>query len=114
MKERIVEANRLFMVGDHQGAIDHLQPLLDAGDVDAQATFGTWCMLDLARFTDAEHWLRLAADSGSGLAAHNLFTLYSTGWPGRAPDRELARHYMQRAVDTGFEATVSANPLWWK
>ena len=71
-------------------------------------------MCEFAKYDQAERWLRSAADAGHGGAAHNLAVLYSGGWPGREPDKTRASAYFQIAVDSGFEASVASDPLWWK
>jgi TPR repeat protein len=62
----------------------------------------------------AESLLLALAKSGSGPAAHNLGTLYVTGAAGVSPDAERSAYWYQRAVDSGFEATIASNPEWFK
>ncbi len=62
----------------------------------------------------AESLLLAAAEAGNGHAAHNLATLYAAGGPGVCSDFEKSTFWYQRAVDSGFEATVSSDPEWFK
>ena len=114
MASAVSRAREALERGDHALGHDLLREQACAGDCEAQAMLGLWCMLDLERFDDAECWLRPLADSGNGYAAHNLAVLYSIGWPERESDRDRAAVYFQIAVDSGFEAGVASDPLWWK
>ena len=114
MSDQIAKAAAAFERGDHALGRDLLFPLAEAGDHEAQAVLGTYCWLDLGSFDAAERWLRTAADAGHGGAAHNLGVLYSTGWPGQAPDADRSRHYLKMACDSGFEHAVASAPMWWK
>ena len=62
----------------------------------------------------AELLLLAAAEAGNGHAAHNLGTLYATGGPGVPVDREKSVFWFERALESGFEATVSSDPAWFK
>lgn len=62
----------------------------------------------------AETLLLALACSGDGHAAHNLGTLYATGWDGVAADPAKSQEWYQRALDSGFEATVASDPTWFK
>jgi TPR repeat protein len=62
----------------------------------------------------AESLLLQAAKSGSGSAAHNLGSLYASGGPGVKKDKEKSRKYFEQALASGFEETVSSDPVWFR
>lgn len=62
----------------------------------------------------AEAMLLREAQTGSGLAAHNLGTLYATGAPGVSADVAKSRHWYEKALVSGFEAQVASDPTWFK
>lgn len=73
----------------------------------------------MAKFLDgdlvaAEAMLLELAEAGDGHAAHNLGTLYATGGPGVGLDGTKSRFWFERALASGFEATVSADPEWFR
>ncbi|HXC53410.1 MAG TPA: hypothetical protein VN634_21165 [Candidatus Limnocylindrales bacterium] len=104
----------------HRNAFDEvrklLEPLASQGDLEAQTALGTYLTLtgDQTSYTEGVRWLRTAADIGYGHAAHNLATALSTGGPDSPPDRTEFLKYMEIAHRSGFEASVSSDPLWWK
>lgn len=62
----------------------------------------------------AKQLLLSLAQLGDGRAAHNLGVLYITGAPGVVPDHERAQYWLGKAYDSGFEAKVASDPLWFK
>lgn len=62
----------------------------------------------------AEKLLLSLAQAGHGRAAHNLGVLYITGAPGVAPDSERAQFWLGKSYDSGFEASVASDPLWFR
>jgi len=111
MDDPLQRAQAALAAGDIAAVRRLLTPLAEGGHRKAQALLGTALSLDSssASLLDAERWLKACADSGDGHAAHNLATLYV-----RQNQRELAAHYFQRAVDSGFEPSVATDPDWWK
>lgn len=91
-----------------------LEPLAIQNDREAQTALGTYLTADGASYPEGLQWLRRAADSGHGRAAHNLATALVTGGPGVPPNRAEFSKYMEISYGSGFEATVSSDPLWWK
>jgi len=62
----------------------------------------------------AEKLLLQAAQTGSGLAAHNLGTLYAVGGPGIEQSPAKSRHWFEIALASGFEKTVASDPAWFR
>ena len=65
-------------------------------------------------FPKAESLLIKAAKSGSGSAAHNLGSLYAAGGPGVKKDIQKSRKYFEQALASGFEETISSDPVWFR
>jgi len=65
-------------------------------------------------FIGAEKLYLEAAKQGSGHAAHELGVIYITGGEGLKPDYEKAQHWLQISLESGFEATISSDPEWFK
>jgi TPR repeat protein len=88
-------------------ALAILEPLAAAGSAEAIALQGLLFQLGTPDLppngTRAEALLLEAVSKGSGVAAHNLGTLYITGAPGFEPKPELGKRYYQRARDLGFQ-----------
>ena len=63
---------------------------------------------------EAERLYLIAANQGSGHAAHNLGVLYITGAPGVSTDKEKALHWLNYSLESGFEETISTDPEWFK
>lgn len=63
---------------------------------------------------EAEKLYLIAAQQGSGHAAHNLGVLYITGGTNLEPDLEKSRYWLQKSLDSGFEATIASDPEWFK
>ena len=105
------DANDAFERGELDGVRRLLSPAATSGDPEAQAALGTFLTLtsDDQWFLEGVEWLRSAADAGDGVAAHNLATILLSGGPGVDPDCDEAMRYLQRARESGFEATVSAD-----
>jgi len=96
-------------------ATEVLEPLARSGDVEALTILGTWYTLpEMLDSEKAVKYLTAAASQGNGHAAHNLAALYLAPPPGIEVNHEQARQWYQVAHDSGFEATVSSDPLWWK
>ncbi len=96
--------------GDFIYARNCLLPLAEAGDPQAQLIVAGFYHTGLGIEPDglrAAHWYLKAAEQHviendiSGLAFHNLSTLYITGCPGVEPDKGLARIFHQRAKSLG-------------
>lgn len=103
------DANTAFERGELVRVRELLAPGAVSGDPEAQAALGTFLTLtsDPRPFREGVEWLRSAANAGDGVAAHNLGTILLTGGPGVDPDCGEAMHYLERARESGFEATVS-------
>ena len=108
------DAYQAFERGDLGRVRELLEPSASAGNREAQIALGTFLTADGAAFPEGMRWLTTAADAGYGHAAHNLASCLFSGGPGVVRDAERAARYMQVAVDSGFEATVSSDPQWWK
>ena len=106
------DANDAFERGELELVRELLAPSAVSGDTEAQAALGTFLTLtsNPSPFREGVEWLRSAADAGDGVAAHNLATILLSGGPGIEADCEEAMRYLQRARDSGFEATVSSEP----
>ena len=63
---------------------------------------------------EAERLYLIAANQGSGHAAHNLGVLYITGAPNVNIDKEKALHWLNYSLESGFEETISTDPEWFK
>ena len=62
----------------------------------------------------AEALLLKAAESGSGLASHNLGTLYAVGGPGVKADPTKSQYWYEKALESGFEQTIASEPTWFR
>lgn len=91
-------AGAAFEAGDLSKVKEVLEPLALQDDREAQTALGTLLSLtnDQAVFLEGVEWLRRAADSGYGHAAHNLATCFMMGGPGLEPNRERARSYIEQ------------------
>jgi TPR repeat protein len=103
------EADDAFERGELDRVRQLLTPAAVAGDTDAQAILGTFLTLSkhMRPFREGVDWLRSAAAAGHGVSAHNLATILLSGGPGVPPDPEQAMQLLQKARESGFEATVS-------
>ncbi|MBM4207360.1 MAG: hypothetical protein FJ190_04860 [Gammaproteobacteria bacterium] len=63
---------------------------------------------------EAEKLYLIAAQQGSGHAAHNLGVLDITGGKDLEPDLEKSQYWLQQSLESGFEATVASDPEWFK
>ncbi len=70
--------------------------------------------MDNGNYLEAEKLLLKAAKAGSGLAAHNLGTLYAGGAPGVEANKESSLKYFEQALRSGFEETVATDPTWFR
>jgi TPR repeat protein len=96
--------------GDYLHALGALLPLAEAGDPQAQLIIAGFYHAGLGMDADgmrAAFWYLKAAEQSviindvSGLAFHNLSTLYITGGPGVEPDKGLARLFRSKAQSLG-------------
>lgn len=62
----------------------------------------------------AEKLLLKAAESGSGHAAHELGVLYITGGEGVEQNREKSQYWLEKSLESGFEATIASDPEWFR
>jgi len=108
------DADEAFQRRDMSRVRELLSPLASKGDKEAQRVLGTFLTFEPPTLSEGIRWLRSLADAGDGHAAHNLANSLFMGGPGINPDPEEATRYMQIAYDSGFEASVSSDPLWWK
>jgi TPR repeat protein len=104
------EADEAFERGELDRVRQLLTPAAVGGDAEAQAILGTFLTLSehMRPFREGVDWLRSAAAAGDGVSAHNLATILLSGGPGVPADPEQAMQYLQKARESGFEATVSA------
>jgi len=63
---------------------------------------------------EAEKLYLEAANQGSGHAAHELGVLYITGGEGLEPSFEKSQYWLQKSLESGFEATIASDPEWFK
>jgi TPR repeat protein len=63
---------------------------------------------------EAERLYLEAANQGSGHAAHELGVLYITGGEGLEPNHEKSQYWLQKSLESGFEATIASDPEWFK
>jgi len=96
------EAQQASERGDYKKAVEILEPLAKAGDVDALGNlgnmyaFGQGVPQDLTKA--AELWKK-AADKGLGTAMGNLAKLYSEGLGGLPKDQKLAAQWFKKAAE---------------
>jgi TPR repeat protein len=104
------DADEAFERGELGRVREILTPAAVAGDAEAQATLGMFLTLTrhMRPFREGVDWLRSAANAGHAVAAYNVAAVLLSGGPGVTPDCEAAMHYMRRARECGFEATVSS------
>ena len=107
-----VEGLNAFDNGDYIRALNLLVPLAEKGNAQAQCHIASMYHLGLGVEADglkAVDWYLKAAEQKSttenisGLAYHNLATLYVTGMPGIAADKELALLYRREAEILGVD-----------
>ncbi|MDP2995446.1 MAG: tetratricopeptide repeat protein [Anaerolineales bacterium] len=82
-----------------------LKPLADKGEPEAMAHLGFLYQVGFGVDRDvnkAVDLLTKAAELGIGVAAHNLGTLYLTGYPDIELDHEKSQQWFQRARELGF------------
>jgi uncharacterized protein len=99
--------------GDYITAFHHLLPLAEAGDAHAQLIVAGLYQTGMGVTPDglcAVHWYLKAAEQNliqndvSGLAFHNLSSIYANGCPGVPPDRGIAREFHRKAKSLGVVA----------
>ena len=69
---------------DYEEALRQLRPLAESGNAKAQSSLGVLYQLGMGINRDLQEaikWFKLAVDQGEGIAAHNLGTIYLTGFP---------------------------------
>ena len=110
------EVDKALSADDWATAKKLLEEVNEDWDTEARIYKGTVLTLsnDIDSYNDGISLLRELADNGNGQAAHNLATALCTGVGVTEQSREEFSHYMQIAVDSGFEETISSDPLWWK
>ena len=103
--EELCAAAREFIAAEqYSDAVELLEPLAERGSVEAMTMLGTLLYLGAGVEPDgrrAAAMLLAAAAGGSGLAAHNLATMYGTGAPGLSPQPHLCGRYYRMARDLG-------------
>jgi len=62
----------------------------------------------------AEELYLKAAELGSGHAAHELGVLYVVGGKGVEPNHEKSQYWLEKSLESGFEATIATDPEWFK
>ena len=105
-KQQLDEGRRAFEQEKYEEAFSLLLPCAEAGFLDAEAAIGLLYMLGMGVPRDlyqAIELLERAAEKGSGVAAHNLGTLYLTCEPDLPVDQGESKRWYQRASDLGFK-----------
>jgi TPR repeat protein len=103
--DRLKAAQAAMDANQYAEAAAMLEPLCAAGNPDAQSMLGVLYQIGIGVPSDGKRaatLLKAAAESGVGLAAHNLATLYATGAPGITPDTQLSRRYNRMARALGM------------
>jgi len=98
-------AARLYAELEYESAFQILLPLAQGGFVRAQEMVGTMYQIGLGIPKDIDaafRWLEAAAEAGSGVAAHNLGTLWQTCEPERRSDVEKSLYWFEVARSRGF------------
>jgi TPR repeat protein len=91
---------------EYKLAAELMLPLAESGDIEIQCALGTLYQLgwDNNRDLDkAVFWLKKSALAGSGLAAHNLGTLYMTCQPEWPLDSEESKKWRELANELGHK-----------
>ncbi|NUP12299.1 MAG: hypothetical protein HOW73_40150 [Polyangiaceae bacterium] len=105
-----VEVAAQVGVGNRAAAEALLRPLIAEGDIDAMGALGTLLTLgDIQRHPEGVALLERAVAAGSGYAAHNLAVHFQAHGP-----QDRVESLFSLAVNSGFEATVSGDPYWWR
>lgn len=63
---------------------------------------------------EAEKTLLYLAKQGIGHAAHELGVLYIVGANGVEPDKKKSKYWLNRSLESGFEASIASAPNWFK
>lgn len=90
-------------------AVTLLRPLVDEGNAEATANLGFLYQVGFGVGRDVKQAVCLltrAAELGVGLAAHNLGTLYLTGYPDIEFNPEQSQRWFQRARELGFDPAI--------
>lgn len=112
MKNALKQALSAIAEERYAYAVKLLKPLVDEGNPEAIASLGFLYQVGFGVERDVEHAIRLltrAAELGIGAAAHNLGTLYLTGYPDIEFNSELSQHWFQRARELGFNPAKTMN-----
>jgi TPR repeat protein len=108
----VSKALKEIEVGNYSSALRLLLPLAERGDAHAQTNLATMYQCGWGVPADAAKAVELYAQVAvrnitdeclSGVAYHNLATIYATGAPGVAQDETLVEHYNKLAAQLGFE-----------
>lgn len=103
--EDLEMALKLLEAEDYESSFRLLLPLAHKDMVRAQESVGLMYQIGLGvdrNVDEAFRWLQRAANAGSGVAAHNLGTLYQTCEPERPIDKGQSEHWFERARNLGF------------
>jgi len=101
-----------FERGEFGPALSYLLPLAEKGNAQAQCYVAAMFQSGLGVEIDgglAVEWYLRAAEQGekrdniSGVAFHNLATIFVTGLPGVIPDKDRAAKYRREAVLLGVK-----------
>lgn len=96
----------------YEDAFSFLMPLAKKGDLKAQCYIATMYQCGFGVQVDGVEsvmWFTKVADQEmaeenlSAIACNNLSTIYSTGLPGIAIDKSLAKRYQEKARKLGFQ-----------
>ena len=99
-------ARASYDAGEYEDALMLLQPLLEAGDSDAQFLMGLMCYYGRgveASPEDAAGWFRQAAEQGDMIAQYNLGFLYQSG-DGVEQSNEMAVRYYRMSAEQGYDS----------
>lgn len=101
-KFSLKETLLLFANGDYEQCISSLEIYANEGEIEACSNLGLACQLGLGIAIDHERAIVLltyAGHLGSGVACHNLATLYAT-LPNK--NNTMARYWFEQARNLGF------------
>lgn len=99
-------AQALIESGNYSEAVSIMEPLCESGVVDAINMLGNIYQLTARNEAEGKKAVALlsqAAGMGSGLAAHNLATVFATGLPGVPVNLEESRLCLRQAKNLGVE-----------
>lgn len=96
----IADAERAYMEGNFDLAVELFLPHAENGDVSAQYNLGVIFEDHLTDFERAFHWTQKAAHQGDTDAQIRLASMYKSG-VGTTPDPEKALRYFQLSAEQG-------------